>query len=370
MACADLNFFVGLSVLIVGGGGKGLPTTGKEQGNKPKSRREEKARLRSLWLEHNILFPTEEDCLNDILGRLEQWNAIKCSHCGSTDVKRDDDEDRTGTCRSCSNSVWLTAGTFFDHMRHVRAWHAAIWLKERGAIFNNKQFHELVGIAASSSWNILKRIEMVIQARMNSENGSVSSALFSAVYGRRSRMTPKDSHPRQEEDSMEHDRPDDRMTDCVNEPDLSPDEKELYDLLSEKPVHCDTLADRLQKSINDILSGLTMLELSGLVTASPGGRYAHANRASAVRLNYFSNANAGKTKSAGSGLVVKSIMEFIKHVFQSVSRKYVQLYAAAHWFHTEESTWGIDSLFRACVQFGDIRDDQILEYVSPSMITI
>jgi hypothetical protein len=253
-------------------------------------------------------------------------------------------------------------------MKAARAWHAAIWLKERGAIFNNKQFHELVGIASSTTWNILKRIEMVIHSHMDEENVSVSSSALSDVYGRRSRMTPKEAHPRQEEDSIEHTHTEKRPSESVNRPDLSSFEEELYAILSETPVHCDTLTEQLQKPISEILSGLTMLEIAGLASAAGSGRYARTSTASNTRSGTFATSSGRSKGCADSAARVKPIIDFIKRVFQSVSRKYIQLYTATHWLHSDSTKWGIDSLFQACARFRDIGEVEILDFVSPSMV--
>jgi hypothetical protein len=366
-----LNFFVGSSVLGSTGGGETLRAGRKERDHRSNSREEQKALLRSLWIEHNILFPTEEDCMSDILKRLELSEAIKCPNCGCKNIKRIEDDNRTGTCKSCSTTVWLTAGTFFDHMKAPRAWHAAIWLKERGAIFNNKQFHELVGIASSSTWNILKRIEIVIKSHMDSDNSSVPSALFTDVYGRRSRMTPKEVHPSyEEEDSVKDVAPKEKTHEGTSKPDLSEFEQELYDLLSEKPVHCDALMQQLQQPISEILSGLTILEVAGLVNATGGGRYARTNPEWNGRSSSNGHSTARPASTLGNETSVKPIIDFIKSVFQSVSRKYVQLYTATHWLHIDRTTWGTDSLFQACVKFRDICEEEILDFVSPSMVMI
>jgi hypothetical protein len=254
-------------------------------------------------------------------------------------------------------------------MRHPRAWHGAIWLKERGAKFNAESLHELTGIASSTAWALLRKIELVIEAEMNAGNVAVSSASFLDVYGRRSLMTPAGGHPRQEEDSIERECQRERTTERHRtEPGLSGLEKELYGQLSDEPVHCDYLVGRLHSSTSEILSAITMLELDGIVKAVAGGRYVRNVARFNDQPHPSAESNRRGTAAAGSTTVVKPIIEFIRSIFQRISRKYVQLYAANHWFHADGMKWGLDSLFEACVKFRQVSYEEIRNYVSPSVV--
>ena len=97
---------------------------------------------------------------------------------------------------------WFTAGTFFDGIRHVRAWLAAIWMKENGASLTSAKLHRLVGIAYSSAWHILKKINTVLQEEMQ-EGYDVASTFFSITYCKRSRETPAREHPIAEQEELE-----------------------------------------------------------------------------------------------------------------------------------------------------------------------
>lgn len=54
---------------------------------------------------------------------------------------------------------------------------------------------------------------------------------------------------------------------------LTGDEKAVYDVLSNEPVHIDTIAEKLDMSLSRVLSTLTLLEIRGLVRALQGRNF-------------------------------------------------------------------------------------------------
>ncbi len=57
------------------------------------------------------------------------------------------------------------------------------------------------------------------------------------------------------------------------DPDLTAEEREIYELLSEEPIHVDDLAGRIGEPIPDILSRLLNMELRSIVTQLPGKQF-------------------------------------------------------------------------------------------------
>src|SRR5579885_2883303 len=158
--------------------------------------------LASLWRQFNTEFPTIQHCLEELCKRASDDGSIRCRHCGS----QHDDKPlaaRVIICRRCRQSTWLTAGTFFDHIRLPRPWLAAIWFMERGVTMSSCQFHKLTGVAYSTAWNIFKKVTTVIESEMVGDAQAVPSALFSPVICRRSRETPARSHPLAELEELE-----------------------------------------------------------------------------------------------------------------------------------------------------------------------
>src|SRR5579885_2811081 len=157
--------------------------------------------LAELWQQFNTRFPTNKDCLEELCKRACQDGTIKCRHCGSQALDTAFSA-RVGVCRHCRQPTWLTAGTFFHHIRLPRPWLAAIWLMERGVNISSSQFHKLAGIAYSTAWHIFNKLATVIQSEMGDNACALPSSLFSPVICKRSRETPARSHPLAEEEHI------------------------------------------------------------------------------------------------------------------------------------------------------------------------
>src|SRR5262245_17779019 len=123
------------------------------------------ALLAQLWHQFNLQFPSEQHCLEELYKRCFSESRVMCRVCG-TQLKNPQLKDRAFKCNFCRQTSWLTSGTFFQHVRIVRPWFAAIWLMERGVIISSSRFHRLVGIAYSTAWNIFKKLTTVIDMEM------------------------------------------------------------------------------------------------------------------------------------------------------------------------------------------------------------
>ena len=55
--------------------------------------------------------------------------------------------------------------------------------------------------------------------------------------------------------------------------DLPPNEKAVYDVLEEKLIGIETIAERTKMNLNEVLSSLTLLEMKGLILSASGKRY-------------------------------------------------------------------------------------------------
>lgn len=57
---------------------------------------------------------------------------------------------------------------------------------------------------------------------------------------------------------------------------MTEDEKPVMSLLSDQPLHVDSLAQRAERSVNEMLIVLFDLEMRGLVKQLPGKMYVRA----------------------------------------------------------------------------------------------
>lgn len=157
-------------------------------------------RLMELWQQFNTEYETEGHCVEALFERLMDGREFRCRYCSSADINRQWGA-RFGRCGGCGRNVHFTAGTFFDGIKLVRPWLASIWLIEHGMVISANRLHELVDVAYSSAWEMLRKISLVLHAAMKEEDSalSVSSACFLAIVSRRSRSTPAEQHPQAEQ---------------------------------------------------------------------------------------------------------------------------------------------------------------------------
>ncbi len=370
--------------------------------------------LASLWQQFNNEFPTAQHCLEELCKRASNDGAIRCRHCGNRhDNKRL--AERVIICRRCRRSTWLTAGTFFHHIRLPRAWLAAIWFMERGVTMSSCQFHKLAGVAYSTAWNIFKKVTTVIESEMGGDAQAVPSALFSPVICRRSRETPARSHPLAELEELEKrsllhcqdsnasvQARDSRLPmssdfglptiqkanswlekaegapaagesgqhgNCLQ---ISPQEEKIYDLLAGQEHHFDVLCARTGFSASEVSSLLTFLELAGHVRRLPGERYVRTADDQPRRLRE-GRVRSNRTRAgmpAEAEILVERVITHVRACYQGVSGKYLQKYLAAYWCHVDRERWHLGSLLEACLRFGRIGNDEIRCYVSPVLVRI
>lgn len=346
-------------------------------------------------------FPTEKDCMEELLRRLSKERFIKCRYCGSRDFERQYG-NRIIWCKHCRKKTWVTGGTFFHRMKTARPWLVAIWLMESGIVLSSSKFHKLVGTAQSSALHIFMKITTVVEGKM--EERKVPTRLLSQLFCKRSRETPARKHPISEQDEFEKEQKE--KNNCAEEKfELSDDnevennvsvnmneqEKAVYACLSSESVNVNILSEKAKIEIKEILVILTMLELSGAVLRIAGDRYIRASRVSVFR----HGSEAGESElCSGAGAVIgikaearrrgkfieKPItgrlktrmaarcMKFIRHLFHGISRKYVQNYLAAYWCCMNRKKWRRGVLLKACIQFGRLDAFDIFDYVSPLLV--
>jgi hypothetical protein len=355
--------------------------------NQSRSRFADEALLTAVWMLFGALFPTQEACLKELLRRNAGDNIFRCRYCLSEDTF-EELGGRSIKCKGCKRRTWLTASTFFENIRHPRAWLAAIFLRERGVTISAARFQRLVGdIAYSTAWDIFKKLEFVITQQMENSFLTTPTAHFRDVICKRSLMTPPREHPFAEEAECgirngdgadkfsQHDEYSKSSSTSMygggaelSLPVLagtSSLECEIYEALSTEPLHFDALLVRTKTSVDQLLSAITMLELQGLVTNIGGNRYVRSEpRKGDPRVVSL------PTISASGGSVISLCIEFVKRKFQGVSRKYLQFYLAEYWCYIDRTRWSLGGLLRTCQQFCYVRTKEIRSYESPLMVRI
>ncbi len=371
--------------------------------------------LSTLWQRFNTEFPTAEDCLDELCKRASDDGILKCRHCGSAEFSKGSG-CRLIICRDCRKPTWLTAGTFFHHVRLPRAWLGAIWLMERGASISACRFHKLAGIAYSTAWSIFHKLSTVIKDAMGVSAKEVPSSLFGSLVCRRSRETPARAHPLAEQDEIESSNrnpggrglcsgvelhtwtqtasvdvglqpafaidpqvdsagmraaglPPSQPPDC---PDLSPQEKKIYELMAAQELHFDVLCAGTGLPAGELSSLLIIMELGGLIRRRAGDRYVRSvddcttqHRRIGAQLDAGRDAIPPEAKA-----LVERIINFVRGHYQAISRKYLQNYLAAYWCHADRRRWCPGALLKACFRFGPVRSCDIGRYVSPLLVKI
>ena len=339
--------------------------------------------LSRLMKHYNSQYRRPIDCQEELLKLLFRLKEIECT-CGSREIDRKYGE-RTGRCKVCHKTINLTANTFLHGMRNPRAWHLALWLRQRGVSLSAKRFSEIAGIAQSTAWCMFKKIEAVILANMTERFWLLYSGLLLTLLCKRSTETPRRQHPRAEQDeyneaySLElgtasaRDKIEQGSSAFGNgERDknaaydsLTDEEKGVYHFISDQRIHFDRLSDLTELPSADLSSKLTALELAGLIERWIGDWYVRIQQEVQTQ-NAQSQAPVTETQNA----IVVHIEKFTKRVFSGFSRKYVQCYLAEFWYFVDRAYWQEYCIFEACLSYGRLRIRTIKNSVSPLMVKV
>jgi hypothetical protein len=314
-----------------------------------------------LGLKFQQLYPTTEDCWKEIYKYIGP-RANRCLNCGKKNPERTHNI-RISKCRRCKAKIWITANTFFSRIRVPRAWLCAIWLLEQGIKINASRLHRIAGIAYSTAFAILKKLAIVISSEMDDTISACSSS-FLAAFRKRSSKTPADSHPAAEQEQIEaasfraaENGLEDQTAGCALEKDL----QLVYDCLGNTPADADSLCEQLNKPVEKLAATLTLLELEGLAQRLHGNSYVRSSKAKRA---------ISQTSDSDLLPLVATILDFIWSEFHGISRKYLQLYVAMHWYHSENNLGSAGSLLETCAKFRPVKYAEILGYVSPALISI
>lgn len=335
-------------------------------------------KITRLWSQYKRKYRTDEDCLKELYRIAQRESLLECGNCGNQ-------MEVAGSykilrCKSCKMTCLLTSGTLFHGARKIKAWLGAIFLMERGVTPTSLRFHKLAKIAQSSALNILRKVRMAIEGNLQEDSEEVPSSLFWLIVCKRSRETPARSHPTEEEKQLVRDELDNPP---VNEPasqqppeteaakkeaELTGEKKIVFDKLSEEPQSIDDLCKATGLPSPNVAAALTFLELDKLVTSLEGDRYVVKSQETAEKKPSPESHRRDLDHKALT--TVELIIQFIFSRFHGSSRKYLQNYVSAHWWHVHRNDWGLGKLIKVCLLTAPITDNDIIAYVTPPHVKI
>ena len=323
-------------------------------------------RAKQLLEEFDAIHIDERICQAISLQWCIKLGFIACAYCNHHQVVTGELQ-RMYLCAKCRKEIWVTAGTFFDHVRKFRPYLAAIYLYEHGVILSASDQSKLLCISQSTADKITKKLAILVTESMQYSKVQVSSDQLTTLVSRRSTETPARQTPIAEEEELQKrlalNKPK-RNTQQSKSPAMSRAESALFDLLSDEPESFQTLIELSKLTCSELSASITLLELRGLAKYLPGDRFIRTNeplqKAQAVINSIKKNCKHKK--------LINRFIRFVKERFQGVSRKYLQLYAAIFHVHEDRKRWGSESILRLCARSRHISTHEIKQFITPPMV--
>lgn len=272
-------------------------------------------------------------------------------------------------CEMCRKEIWLTGGTFFDHVRKFRPYLATFYLLERGIVLSACDLSKVLSVSTCTADRIYKKVAKLVTEKMQASAADVPSADLQGVVCRRTRETPSRQHPLAEEVAVQKLLALQEPADFDQEskyPELSDTEKSVLELLSDTPIRFTDICEEMKLECANASAAIISLELRQLATRLNGDKYV---RSDPPTMRASSLLNSQKKESKYSKITTK-IIDFIEERFQGVSRKYLQFYAALYWIYDDRKRWGPDSIRQLCVKSRHIPYREILAFVTPPTVKV
>lgn len=274
--------------------------------------------LKDVWPAFESQVPSDAVAADVIFQTLERQGEIVC-RCSCAQVVRDPGS-RIFKCLNCKCETWFTAKTLLKRTSNLRAWLAAIYLKQNRVVITPSQLARLTEISQTGAYEIHKKLNFVVCDQIEDDSLLVPSELFRAAICKRSRETPARLHPEAEELAF---MASGGNTDCPLQP--VDDDCGLHEI--------ETRA----------ITGGDSIVAVGLPSVS-------------------ANSLLAPFKLVGAAIA------FFKRHFHGVSRKYLQLYLAGFCFQFESRERLPDSLLAACLRHRPISYDDLLDFVTSPMV--
>lgn len=340
--------------------------------------------IEELWPTFEERIPDNEAAVAFLLDTLLVNSSLHC-HCGIIIQNRvKSKRKRTVICSVCKKEIWITSSTLFKRVKQLKAWLGAIYLMGHGAVVTSNKLSELGGTAISTALNIVRKIGLVIEGERQQEaidtSYKVASMEFVSIFCRRSILTLPMVHPSvaaedADRGEQEREREDSESADEVpsSEAELSPNELEILHLLGSEPMTQDQICELTKLSVSEVGGALVVLELEGLIEAHPGGRFSKKkaqNQANAGAGTMDSKTKAQTMYVPSMGALVGRVIDMTQSIRGGISRKYLQIYLASMWCQLDRERWNETSLLHAFIRSAEICYQDILDYESPTIVSI
>ncbi len=323
-------------------------------------------KAKQLLVEFDLIHIDERICQAISLQWCVKLGFIACTHCNHHHVVTGELQ-RMYLCDECRKEIWVTAGTFFDHVRRFRPYLATIYLYEHGVVLSGSDLSKVLGASQSTVDKITKKLAILIAESMLCSKIEVSSARLSTLVSRRSTETPARQAPIAEEVELQK-----RL--ALNKPNLAKQEfkgpsmsnaeSTILDLLSEEPQTFQSLIELSKLTCAELSASVTLLELRGLAKGLPGDRFIKTDEPLQTVQEEINTTKTGIKYRK----IAEKFIQFVRERFQGVSRKYLQLYAAIFHVYEDRKRWGSESILRLCARSRHVSYYEIKSFVTPAMV--
>ncbi len=335
--------------------------------------------IEKLWPAFEERIPDNKAAVAFLLETLLVNSALHC-HCGIIIQNRvKSKKKRTVMCSVCKKEIWITSSTLFRRVKQLKAWLGAIYLMGHGAVVTSNKLSELGGTAISTALNIVRKIGLVIEGERQQEaidtSYKIASMEFVSIFCRRSMLTLPKVHPSIALEDAPSQEQDSESADDAQSPeaDLSPNELEILHLLGTEPMTQDQICDLTKLSVSEVGGALVVLELEGLIEAHPGGRFSKKKAQKQANADAATMHTRNKEKDIympSMGALVGRVIDMTQSIRGGISRKYLQIYLASMWCQLDRARWNETSLLHAFIRSAEICYQDILDYESPTIVSI
>lgn len=305
--------------------------------NKDASKAEYEKALKVLPI-YEVELGTEDECAARVLNDISKCGYKVCGQCGFQNPLQQIKE-RYFLCQKCKKEVWITADTLFHGAQIFKARLIVIRLFEDGIMLNVNQAATLTGVSNDMMRTFYKTLGMCVKSQTGECSIEISSSHCIEIFSRRSRETPARKHPSAEEfDLAENEIFESEIEQTNLTADLTDSESSVLSLIESEPISFDQLLEKSNQQAKDLSVTIVSLSLSGLILQLPGDRFVKIDKPKRKDL-------AKPEEDRGHISIANSINQFVKDLFQGISRKNLQIYAMLHWVYKDRERWTRDSIY-------------------------
>ncbi len=305
-------------------------------------------------------FGPEEKARKIVFQLLAERKIIVCSQC-SYENKIPSSEFRMFRCCKCRKEVWVTARTQFHKARLFFVRLAILRLHEMGICINPNQAAVLLRASYAAVSNIYKQLGITVSSRIPESACEVLTESAIPIVSRRTRFTPAEKAPFQEEFEMQQKLKDETSSAISSThteqgfPEMSELEVLILELIGRNSISFEELLSKTNAESRALSVSITLLELRGVLEARNGSFFKRSLSVH-IQIPQFDDRQTH---------AIESFCSFIKDYFQGVGRKNLQIYSSFHWLAYDRKTWSKNSLRDLFIAHPYISYQEILEYVTP-----